>query len=447
MKIRFREIVSKNNESIVSVITIVLIAFSRLLASDYYSYMLFIMAALIVIYPVSGIVPLYVSSLSSNYFAITVGIGIDRIIAIAFIIGVLLRYVNRKVKGEKSWFLIIELIPVSFIFSYFFAISCEVQSVIWLTNGLSYLIFISSLFVELDARQIVLIKHLFQTAAVVIIVVLFCDTLLNGTLVGGRITITEDVNNNNFAMMTSQLGMLSLSLFFLNRKRKQNYIYLGLALMALFLTILSGSRTSLIAMFVTSFILLLLGDKRKGYKKVFVIALVLLLSYCMLDWAMSNYSELGERLNIAAIIHSGGSGRLDVIKLEIKEIIPKHWLFGIGPSTIYETAAIRSYDARLASSSHNIVIAMLTQFGVFGLIVHWIFYYKIISKLKEAYISCRLYKRENVVLVPLTLLITALVNGIGENIFAERFFWVILSICIIFFNYVKTLKDTDRISE
>lgn len=447
MKIRFREIVSKNNESIVSVITIVLIAFSRLLASDYYSYMLFIMAALIVIYPVSGIVPLYVSSLSSNYFAITVGIGIDRIIAIAFIIGVLLRYVNRKVKGEKSWFLIIALIPVSFIFSYFFAISCEVQSVIWLTNGLSYLIFISSLFVELDARQIVLIKHLFQTAAVVIIVVLFCDTLLNGTLVGGRITITEDVNNNNFAMMTSQLGMLSLSLFFLNRKRKQNYIYLGLALMALFLTILSGSRTSLIAMFVTSFILLLLGDKRKGYKKAFVIALVLLLSYCMLDWAMSNYSELGERLNIGAIIHSGGSGRLDVIKLEIKEIIPKHWLFGIGPSTIYETVAIRSYDSRLASSSHNIVIAMLTQFGVFGLIVHWIFYYKIISKLKEAYISCRLYKKENVVLVPLTLLIAALVNGIGENIFAERFFWVILSICIIFFNYVKTLKDTDRISE
>jgi O-antigen ligase len=145
-------------------------------------------------------------------------------------------------------------------------------------------------------------------------------------------------------------------------------------------------------------------------------------------------SSYDDRFGLEQLIATGGTGRIDTWKGILHYIVPNHYLFGLGYGS--DIGGYLNTVSELIYGAHNIVFAIIAETGFVGLLGYSIFAiyysYKIMPPLKL----------NNELLLSLALVLTAICNGIGENIYSERFLWIVIGLGFGLLNSTK-----DKINE
>lgn len=381
---------------------------------------------------ITRLIPLlFVSSLYSNYFLLVGNVSLGRIIAIIFVTRCLVELLFRsnKLFIQYSYPLIVVMAisVISLCFS-------DYHALISITTMLNWLLFITSGYISLgqDERELVL-KETFKFSLIVLLCINISG-IISPNYVDGRLSVGISSNANNFAMMVVQVSTLIVAYLYMIRihnKSKLPTLILIMLVVAdsFYLIFKSGSRTSLIAWTLTITILFL--HKKVHVKKNWVlkkyVCLILLLvgTLVSIGFLTTKNSEIGKRFTLESIKETGGSGRIGIIKTTFSEILPRYLFLGVGPSTSAEIAAVKSYYSD-GNSNHNLLISMVTQVGILGTIAYMFFFFRIILD------SMRASRNNDLIFVLMAIVIAAFINGIGEVIFDERFFWTALSMLAIF---------------
>lgn len=186
--------------------------------------------------------------------------------------------------------------------------------------------------------------------------------------------------------------------------------YLVLAILLLYFTILSGSRTVLLAMF---FSVLTYIFYKYRFSLRFVIGLIIFLFLAVISWStiLSFFpDEIVNRMNIISIIGSGGIDRFEIWIRYVQEFGFNgsflNILFGYG-----QGAVIRI----LGFSAHNAFIEYLWELGLIGLIL----YVFILTKFLVL-----AYKKQSA--YGLALMVGLLVWSSSLSANNELYFWVML---------------------
>lgn len=118
------------------------------------------------------------------------------------------------------------------------------------------------------------------------------------------------------------------------------------------------------------------------------------------------------RMNPFSAYWGKTAGRAEIWQILIEHSIKPHPLTGTGFGS---AVSVLQANGDLHNGAHNILIAILSDLGLIGLLLLGIPLVRLL---------CRLLRRKNpAVLLPLGMIVTALVTGVGENIYTERFLW------------------------
>ena len=244
---------------------------------------------------------------------------------------------------------------------------------------------------------------------------------------GSRMTIDETVNSNALAMGLAVVMTLLVSNLLLFKKHLfLNVAFIAANLVALFLT---GSRTALIAAIAAAFFLYIVNaqDKRGKRKAFFLLVLSVALLIVIYNALQKAFPILMERFSAENVEQSGGSGRIDVWSSYFVHLFPKHWLIGMGFDTSNLYYAIGALSAE-AHGAHNVLVDILSRTGIVGLILYFVCFAKFFAATRKN------LQTNKSLLLPLAVVLTTLINGIGENILTTRFLWFGIGLGYMFIN-------------
>ena len=148
-----------------------------------------------------------------------------------------------------------------------------------------------------------------------------------------------------------------------------------------------------------------------------------------------NTDSFWRRMNPFSAYWGKSAGRTEIWNILMEYSIKPHPLVGTGYGS---AAGVLHAHGDSHSGAHNILIAVLSDLGLIGLLLHAVPLCRIL---------CRLLRRkEPAALLPLGMLVTALVNGIGENIYTERFLWVAVGLALWLLNCTAS-STSERTSD
>lgn len=111
----------------------------------------------------------------------------------------------------------------------------------------------------------------------------------------------------------------------------------------------------------------------------------------------------------------------------IRYIIPQNFLLGIGFGLENVRVAVAPY-VFYSKHAHNMYLAILAETGLIGACLFFPFIFAFIKKLWG-------YRKREYVQVFLLMIITCMINGIGEEIINHRFFWILFGFGYLAINY------------
>lgn len=269
--------------------------------------------------------------------------------------------------------------------------------------------------------------YIYAILALAFVYFLFAKNGFDSLVEGTRMTIGEDVNSNQMAMgLAIVMAVLVSNLLLFRKHALLNVLFIGGNLVALFLT---GSRTALIASVVTAFLLYIINAQDKRSKRNAFLLLIgsvalLILIYNTLQ---KYFPILMERFTSESVEETGGSGRLDVWSTFFTKLFPKYWFIGMGFDASNLVYAIGSINAE-AHGAHNVLVDILSRSGVVGLILYAVCFVKFFS------ITLKTLRVNKFLILPIAIVLTTLINGIGENILATRFLWYGIGLGYMFLN-------------
>lgn len=374
------------------------------------------------------IIPVYfISSLSSQYFMVSQGLGISRLCSIAIFVGVFIRILFGKNSIEKHWIWYLIYIGIVTLISFVFSNHKYINSVYIVS--LNLLVVFSFANIKLNLRQLNDLLKSIYISVILISISIIINVIINPVQLLGRLTIANDVNSNTFSIIVAQLCAFLFGYILCYKGKINKIICIILGFSNVCLVLLSGSRTSFIAI-VVGVLLTILVVKYKNNEKLrgtLIVGIFIIIIGVIFLNVIEQYPILANRFSMQNIMHTNGAGRLDRIIAEVKYVIPKNLLFGVGTSTLNETISLQGYII-YPGSSHNIIFSMLTQIGICGFIGYVLFVKSIIKRLIK---NINMYK---ICSIPLCLILCCICNGIGEVVYSSRFFYSTLALgvlCII----------------
>lgn len=125
-----------------------------------------------------------------------------------------------------------------------------------------------------------------------------------------------------------------------------------------------------------------------------------------------NTDSFWRRMNPFDAHWGKSAGRTEIWQILIEHAIKPHPLTGSGFGS---AVSILHANGDQHNGAHNLLIAILSDLGLIGLLLLGIPLVRFL---------CRLLRRKDpAALLPLGMIVTALITGVGENIYTERFLW------------------------
>jgi O-antigen ligase len=406
--------------------------------SQIYFFLLFLLLPFGLLRPQALIPAYFIASLSSDFFVASEGVGLGRMLALAIVLGVLLKVSLRRQPVLKKWFPSLILFSASITISTLNAYDSELAGLF--VMGLNLIVFLSLVSLGLTHEEILeLIKMIL--IAVLMTSLFFLFLALRGNLLvlwDRRMTISEGVNENRFGMMLAQMSAFCIAYSFISRSIIVKAACLMVGLLNIFFIFQTGSRSALIGiiggvLIATS--IYYVKILKLGQWILFLGITVILVGGNIVSIINKN-PMLAGRMNIQGIIDSGGTRRWPRIVAEIKYVIPAHFLFGVGLGANNERFALDPIIGD-PGSSHNLIVSTIAQIGIVGFAIVATLLLNILKKMSE---KIRIYP---VIIIPLMLVITASFNGIGEVMFTERIFWNALAlggVCLAAANKTERMR-------
>ncbi len=357
--------------------------------------------------------PLLFFTIFDDFMLVASNASASRFITIFFVLGAALSILRKGTIRQTSLYFAL-LIALSIILSFYSAYG---RTSFPISSLLNMLLAIAMLNLSITSAENVS-KQFYKFAALVVIYVYLLlfrngfDSLVEGT----RMSIAENVNSNALAMgLAIIMAILVADLLLYKNHLFSSIVLIAANCVALFLT---GSRSALIAAIVAPFLLYIINAQDKHSKRnAFYLLVVSSILLIVIYRAMEHFfPTIMERFTAENIGDSGGSGRLDVWKNYFTYFFPKYWLFGMGGDSTNLHFGLASLNLD-AHGAHNIIIEILTTSGIIGLVLYAVCFVKFFNATTS---QLRINKAQ---LLPIAIVLTILINGIGENTLGSRFTW------------------------
>jgi len=368
-----------------------------------------------------GILYLFVTA-SVYYITLFPGISLYRAFALITLFSFLFRvFSKRKISLKRQALFWSILIVVITLLSVLLSISPQASIIEFLSLLVNIIIFIIIISVPSDNYYSEL--ELFIFASLELILFLGITIYNKGLYIDmSRLSISEEVNPNMFAIGIAQILPFLLSSYFLIQNKsliKKIIIVLGI-FVGVVLLVFSGSRSSILGMVVGINLILYLCNKNDRLKRwLVIIGFDSLLVFLIFAIQFFNPS-LFQRFSIESIFQSHFTYRSDIWVYILQDIIPQHFWFGtgIGGRSVEQALASIGVPGIYQKPAHNILIDTLAQLGVFGLTLFSIFYAITLWK------GAKNLSRNPFIIPFYSIFITSLVIGTGETVYFNKLFWI-----------------------
>ena len=271
---------------------------------------------------------------------------------------------------------------------------------------------------------------------------IFCEVILALSNVGlthaTRLRIAQDVNANTFAMSCAIITcILGIALNNGELKKIETFIFKVAMGFSFILLILTGSRTALMAFVLaystTLFIKARRDNKLKGYVGKLIIASMIFLAFIYI--VVSIFGLDISRYDYMSAVAEGGTNRGAIYENLIPYIIRnEYYIWGYGPGHDTTRVILHGLVYRDYSHSHNTFLEAFGELGVIGLILTILY---IISSMRKICRYCIMNQSGYILLV---IIISMLVNSMGESYFCYAVFWLMLNLLI---NSIRSIEKVE----
>ena len=361
----------------------------------------------------------YMAALSNAYFTLGGGQSAGRYLSLLIILSLLFK-VNKSNYGKDAFIPVIALVLltlISALSSYTGAIEIFIQM-----SQCFIVLYLLQKYVTVDIRRLMVYIGL---ASALVILFVFFEAVSNSAFVfeARYRGVDEGINANRIGMMMEQCAAMMMAFFFLTKNKIIKIGALATFLCATFVVIATGSRSSLLAILVSIPVSLLISASTQSKKTILSVIVLIITAYVAVDYFSEQDTRLFDRFSLQSVEETGGTGRADNAKKIMTEILPDHLLLGSGIGGGNMKALGSQYN--LQNLAHNIIIDPLSQLGI---LIYPIFIFILFRLLKP---SLKMMKKYKWYIVPITLMSSAIVNGLGETIFYEKFFWNDIALCML----------------
>lgn len=366
------------------------------------------------------------SSLSTSYFAVSEGMGAGRYMSMLLILSFFISaaYHKEDVKNDNYLGIILVLIFSCF-FSALIGPTQDYNTPIQMAMNLMILLFIQRM-EHVDLSR--LIAHLVIAFALLAISI-FVEAMNNSAFLleqryqGVGADDDAGVNSNRMAIMLEQCGAMCIACFMYYKNYIVKVFLLACVFACIFVIIATGSRTGLISLLAAiAFSIIIIGGVNKR-KIVIPFLCLLVFAYFLVVYLSSVNSPVLERFTFSSVEETGGSGRQEGSYIIMTKFFPDHFFFGSGIGGANMLYYSRQYG--FDSLCHNIVYDPLSQLGI---LIYCLFLSFLIPAYKRIY---RFVIANPSVSVFGGLIVAITINGIGETIFFEKYFWNDLALCLL----------------
>lgn len=372
----------------------------------------------------------FISSLSGGYFSVG-SLGASRILSLIVIFSLILQW-RKLAKFTMPDFLLEFLIVFYSLMSCVLSVTGEMSNFMIMMQSL-LVAFLLQKSVKMDTELLI---HLIFICSVIAIVMLGGYMMQDSTIMfEERYSGAEGLNTNKFAMMCAQLGAVMIGAFSYMQNKPLKILSLIAFAVSVLIIVISGSRSALIGLLASTLFVVIL-TQGKGLRKAFLpIVLIAIVGFVLVHYLSSMDSPIIDRFNVEAVTEDGGTGRLGYATRIVNEVISTHPLFGVGMGGQNVMAL------GIPKQAHNIIIDPLSQLGLVGFVIYLCYIVPIVFR------AFRIRKMNSLIIIPLSLFIAGVFNGIGEVVFYEKFFWNSIAMCALIVSQSQALlKHSSTVS-
>jgi O-antigen ligase len=355
-----------------------------------------------------------ISSLLGDYFVAFSGIGMSRVTVLIYIFFSVIHMFKEKKGIAKSMILALFWVSAYCFMSAYTSLTGQVKPAVTMILNLTMMFSMANQFVN---NRNVFITNLQYSIWVFCIYMIFAFLTGRGiSYYANRLVITG-TNSNALGMCMAIIIVFLLARSYTEANEKTSFWNICFAITSSIILCLTGSRSALIGATVSSVVMVMFMGKTGTWKKRITTLLLLGLLFYIGYKFLENYApEILMRFTVESVESKGGTGRVDIWKAVIQNVIPYHVWFGVGLGGENTIQAMAPYVSS-ALGVHNMYITILMQTGIIGCVIFYCFWIKCL----RTGVSYR--RLDHFIDVPMLMCLSLFVNGIGEEVFDERFLW------------------------
>lgn len=370
--------------------------------------------------PIMLLIPCMLADTIQGYFMITKTLSFNRLLALIFIGSCLLHY--RKIKIPKFHIITISLSVYVFFSSFWSVTGSFNPSIAFMITALMIILLSSCDKINRkDFYSLVSVSFLCYGLTLIALTL-----VKSGGLNALKAVFDDSINANTICMSLA----LSASVIFgsncigMGFNKIISYGFVGMSLVAI---LFIGSRSALFGLLASIVATLLVSSKysEKTFnpKKVFAFVAIMAAILAVIILVMQRNPAIYYRFTFSSANRKDMSSvmqRTDVWKALIQHIIPQNLFFGVGFGLLNVKKAVEPY-VLIPRHAHNMYLAILSETGIFGTILFALFF---AHYMKKWILSKKIDK-----IFIASILVLPLVNGMGEEIINQRWFWLSFGLC------------------
>lgn len=390
-------------------------------------FILLLIASLFSLYkPIYGFV-FYLFSISFKaYLLLIPGVTFSRYFGIFFMVIMIFTIFRNQNKLNKKLVYISLLILISETISSFYSLSISSFILQSSLHALEMGIFFGIVYLPEDNKRLIALTDLTCLFSLLLLSTIAYLSLKSG-LFGYRVTISENFNQNQLAINLVFLCVIVFNFILLKAKKPIEVIIRSVIfLLGIIILFYTGSRSSMIGLIAGILFSLFYYFKKysRGKKNIFIfLGIVMIFVLFIFNTGIFKTKEadfIANRYSYENFLNIENQMRYHIWKGYLENILPDYWLFGTGGA---RSATLYSARYDINAGGHNIIIALLVEFGLLGLIIFGYFY--VITFLK----SIKIIKQEYNILPFIASFVALIIVGIGENIFSQKVLWFSMAMC------------------